>query len=176
MPATEETRDLGRVVSDLYAELRRIAHRHLLHRAHAFETTLATTALVHEAYLKIADQSSPYWRDEGHFLALASRVMRHILIDRARARLADKRGGGRTRVTLDDDAHVSDRSLTELLEIDDALVELESVDPRLARVVHLRFFAGYSEEEIAEALHVTVRTVQRDWKKARPFLLRALSA
>lgn len=175
MSTTETGEPLGHAVSELYTELRRIAHRHLLHRAHAFETTLATTALVHETYLKLADQSSPYWRDEGHFLALASRVMRHILIDRARSRLAEKRGGGRVRVTLDDDAHVSDRSLSELLEINDALEELESVDPRLARVVHLRFFAGYSEEEIAEALHVTVRTVQRDWQKARPFLLRALS-
>ena len=177
MSTTSETRDpVGRAVTDLYGELRRIAHRHLRRRAQAFDTTLATTALVNEAYIKLADQSSAQWRDEGHFLALASRVMRHILIDRARARLADKRGGGRARVTLDDDAYVSDRSLGELLEINDALDRLESVDERLARVVHLRFFSGYSEEEIAEALHVTVRTVQRDWRKARPFLLRALSS
>jgi RNA polymerase sigma factor (TIGR02999 family) len=174
---TDRTREsLGRVVSDLYAELRRIAHRHLQRRAHAFETTLATTALVNEAYLKLADQSSPQWRDDGHFLALASRVMRHILIDRARARLAGKRGGGRARVTLEDETQVSDRSLGELIDINEALAVLETVDARLARVVNLRFFAGYSEEEIAEALHVTVRTVQRDWKKARPFLLRALSS
>jgi len=163
---------LDALIPVVYDELRVIAHRQLRRRAPG--ATLATTALVNEAYLKLVDQSRAGWRDRAHFLALAAVAMRHVLTDRARASVALKRGGVRQRVTLEEDAALADDDPASLLEIDDALRTLESVDPRLARVVECRFFGGLSEEEIAEALDVTVRTVQRDWKKARMLLRRAL--
>jgi len=167
---------LDRLVPLVYEELRLIAHRHL--RRHATDrgdATLATTALVNEVYLKLVDQSNGQWNDRAHFLALASVAMRHILIDRARARLAGKRGGSdHVRVTLDEEALAHDRSPAALLEIDDALHTLAATDERLARVVECRFCGGLSEEETATALGVTSRTVQRDWKKARALLRRAL--
>ena len=156
----------------LYKELREIAHRH---RSHEPDGTLATTALVHEAYLQLVDQSRASWNDRAHFLALAAVVMRHILIDRARSRLANKRGGANEVVTLDDDTVASDERPASLLRIHDALDRLALVDERLARVVECRFFGGLTHEEIAVALGVTVRTVERDWAKAR-VLLRDLVA
>ncbi|HEY2377931.1 MAG TPA: ECF-type sigma factor [Gemmatimonadaceae bacterium] len=174
---TSESREsLGQLVPAVYDELRLIAHRHLRGRVRAFETTLATTGLVNEAYLRLVDRADRHSYVRSHLLALASVVMRQILIDKARARLAHKRGGGRVRVTLDEEEHPHNRSPNELLEINDALAELEDIDARLARVVELRYFAGYSEEEIAEAHGVNVRTVQRDWQKARAFLRRALAS
>jgi RNA polymerase sigma factor (TIGR02999 family) len=164
---------LDRLVPLVYDELRQIAHRHLRRRANA-DATLATTALVNEVYLKLVDQSAGEWHDRGHFLALASVAMRHILIDSARARMAGKRGGANARVTLDDEAMGHDRSPVALLEIDEALTALAGTDQRLARVVECRFFGGLSEPETAEALGVTTRTVQRDWQKARVLLRRAL--
>lgn len=167
----DTSESLGQTVSLVYDELRRIAHRLLL-GVRAFET-LATTGLVNETYLKLIEQANLKWRGQSHLLALASVTMRHILIDKARARMADKRGGGHGPVTLED-GHAYAHSPAELLEIDDALTALEKVDARLARVVELRFYAGYPEAEIAAALGVTVRTVQRDWGKARVILRRAL--
>jgi RNA polymerase sigma factor (TIGR02999 family) len=129
---------------------------------------------VHEAYLKLADQSRGQWRDRAHFLAIASAAMRHMLVDRARARHAYKRGGARKRVPLEDvDVAAEDQSGV-VLEIDEALGRLADVDVRLAQVVECRFFGGLTEDETAEALGVTVRTVQRDWAKARMLLRRAL--
>lgn len=165
---------LDRLVPVVYRELRAIARRHLA--GHAAGNTLVTTALVHEAYLKLVDQSNAEWRDRAHFLALASVAMRHVLIDRAKARSAVKRGGIRRRITLDDAALAVDSHAESLLEIDDALDRLAEVDPRLARVVECRFYGGMSEEEIAEALGVTVRTVERDWAKARMLLRRTLAS
>ena len=156
----------------LYKELREIAHRH---RSHEPDGTLATTALVHETYLQLVDQSRASWNDRAHFLALAAVVMRHILIDRARSRLANKRGGANEVVTLDDDTVASDERPASLLRIHDALDRLALVDERLARVVECRFFGGLTHEEIAVALGITVRTVERDWAKAR-VLLRDLVA
>jgi RNA polymerase sigma factor (TIGR02999 family) len=132
--------------------------------------------LVHEAYLKLVDQANARWRDRAHFIALASVAMRHVLIDRARARAALKHGGARRQVTLDDDAVAVDDQAESLLEIDDALVKLAAAAPRLARVVECRFYGGLTHEEIAEALGVTVRTVERDWAKARMFLHAILAA
>ena len=161
---------LDRLLPVVYEQLREIAHRRLGARERT--GTIETTALVHEAYLKLVDQSSAEWRDRAHFFALASVAMRHVLIDRARARAASKRGGENERVSFDDDAiAVEDRAFA-LLEIDDALDRLAGVEPRLVRVFECRFFGGLTEEEIAEALGVTVRTVERDWAKAR-MLLRA---
>jgi RNA polymerase sigma factor (TIGR02999 family) len=165
---------LDRIMPVVYRELRAIAHRRLA--AHGPRRTLVTTALVHEAYLKLVDQSDATWRDRAHFLALASVAMRHVLIDRARARATMKRGGARKQITLDDETATLEDRAQSLLEIDDALDGLAAVAPRLARVVECRFYGGLSEPEIAEALGVTVRTVQRDWTKARMLLRAALES
>jgi len=156
----------------VYNELRAIAHRQLAARARG--STLSTTALVHETYLKLVDQSRADWRDRAHFLAVASIAMRHVLVDRAKARATLKRGGARRRITLDD-AHIAvDDQPEALLQLDEAMNRLAALQPRLARVVECRFFGGLTEDEIAEALGVTVRTVQRDWAKARMLLQREL--
>jgi RNA polymerase sigma factor (TIGR02999 family) len=156
----------------VYRELRAIAHRQLGARGRG--GTLSTTELVHEAYLKLVDQTQAGWRDRAHFLALASVAMRHVLVDRARARGALKRGGGRRAVSFDESRIGQDGQPETLLQLDEALERLSAVEPRLARVVECRFFGGLTEEEIAEVLGVTVRTVQRDWAKARMLLRRAL--
>jgi RNA polymerase sigma factor (TIGR02999 family) len=163
---------LDRLLPLVYDELRAIAHRQLSRVAPG--GTLVTTALVHEAYLKLVDQSRARWRDRAHFFALASVAMRHILVNRARARGASKRGGERRRITLEDEMVPADHQAASLLDIDDALDRLAAIEPRLARVVECRFYGGLSEEETAEALGVTVRTVQRDWAKARMLLRHAL--
>jgi RNA polymerase sigma factor (TIGR02999 family) len=159
---------LDRITALVYDELREIAHRHRLARRDA--AVLATTSLVHEAYLKLVDQTRAAWNDRAHFLALAAVAMRHILADRAKARLAAKRGGRQVAVTLDEEAVASDEQPGALLQIDEALTRLDAVDGRLARVVECRFFGGMTNDEIAAALGVTVRTVERDWVKARMLL------
>jgi RNA polymerase sigma factor (TIGR02999 family) len=163
---------LDQILPLVYQELRAIAHRRLA--AHNGGGTLVTTALVHEAYIKLVDQSNAQWRDRAHFLALASVAMRHVLIDRAKARVALKRGGVRRQITLDEDAIAVEDQAESLLDIDEAIDRLALLQPRLARVVECRFYGGLSEEEIAEALGVTVRTVERDWAKARMLLRAAL--
>jgi RNA polymerase sigma factor (TIGR02999 family) len=164
---------VDRLVALAYHELRAIAHRRLAARGPA--GTLSTTALVNEAYLRLVDRTRPDSYERAHFLAVASLAMRHVLVDRARERVALKRGGVRQRVTLDDAHLAADAEPDALLELDDALQRLAEVDPRLARVVECRFFGGLTEPETAEALAVTVRTVQRDWVKARVLLRRALA-
>jgi RNA polymerase sigma factor (TIGR02999 family) len=165
---------LDRLVPLMYQELRAIAHRRLA--AGAPGGTLSTTALVHEAYLKLVDQSRTSWSDRAHFLALAATAMRHILVDRAKARGALKRGGDeRRRISLDDEEIGVDDQPEAILELDEAMHRLAELEPRLARVVECRFFGGLTEEEIATALGITVRTVQRDWSKARMLLHRALA-
>ena len=170
----QRRQSLDRIVSVLYEELREIAHRHLLVRGRG--STLQTTALLHEAYLKLVDQSRAEWTDRVHFLALAAVAMRHVLVDRARERVALKRGGGRAPITLGDESSISSDDAAGLLELDDALERLAKLDARLAQVVECRFFGGMSEGEIAAALDVTVRTVQRDWSKARMLLRASLGA
>jgi len=152
----------------LYDELREIAHRHRARQGN--EASLVTTALVHEAYLKLVDQSRAQWNDRAHFLALAAVAMRHILTDRARSRLAARHGGKREVVTFDDETVASDDRPGALLQIHEALDRLADLDARLAHVVEYRFFGGLTHEEIAAALGVTVRTVERDWAKARVLL------
>ena len=164
---------IQQLVPALYSELRRAARRQLRrthHRDAGNESSLATTALVNEAYLKLADLADTPWRDRTHFMALASLAMRQILIDRARAHARRKRGGAQHDLTLDDDALVHDSAPERLLEINDALDRLSALEPRLGRVVEYRFFGGMSDDEIAETLSVTARTVQRDWLKARALL------
>jgi RNA polymerase sigma factor (TIGR02999 family) len=167
---------LDQIVTLTYQELRAIAHRRLAARAPS-GGTLSTTALVHEAYLKLADQSRAEWggRDQSHFFALASLVMRHILVDRARERSAQRRGGGGRQITLDDEVIGQGDQSDALLQLNEALEALATVDPRLVQVVECRFFGGLTESEIAAALGVTTRTVQRDWVKARVLLRHALS-
>jgi RNA polymerase sigma factor (TIGR02999 family) len=155
----------------VYHELRAIAHRHLAIKQGG---TLSTTALVHEAYLKLVDQSRADWNDRSHFLAVASIAMRHVLVDRAKAKATQKRGGDRRRITLDDNEIAADDQPEVLLQLHEALSRLAEKQARLARVVECRFFGGLTEDETAEALGVTVRTVQRDWAKARMLLRRAL--
>ena len=157
---------LDDLVAAAYEELRAIAH----------SGTLSTTALVHETYLKLADQSPSRWRDRAHFFAVASLAMRHVLVDFAKARLTLKRGGTRRRITLDDDALAVDDQADALLQLDDALARLAAREPRLAKVVEMRFFGGLGEDEIASSLNVTVRTVRRDWVKARVMLRHVLES
>jgi RNA polymerase sigma factor (TIGR02999 family) len=165
---------LDQVVALTYQELRTIAHRRLTGRGGG--GTLSTTALVHEAYLKLVDQSRAGWQDRAHFLALASLAMRHVLVDRARERRALKRGGTRRQITLDDDALATEEQPEVLLQLNDALDRLSAVEPRLARVLECRFFGGLTEQETGEALGLTTRTVQRDWVKARVLLRRVLES
>ena len=165
---------LDRLMPVVYEQLRVIARRQLAVREPG--ATLSTTGLVHEAYLKLVDQSRVAFGDRAHFFALASVAMRHVLVDRARARLTQKREGNLQRVTLDKVQIADDSEPESLLELNDAVAKLSEVEPRLGKVVECRFFGGLSEEETAEALGVTTRTVQRDWAKARMLLRRALSA
>lgn len=165
---------VDRLVPMLYEELRAIAHRQIARRRSA--RTLETTGLVHEAYLKVVAQSRIDVRDRAHLLALTSLAMRHVLVDRAKARSRVKRGGAPGRVTLRDDEIAVDDQPEALLQLDEALSWLADVEPRLARIVECRFFGDLTEAEIAEALGVTVRTVQRDWAKARMLLRRALES
>lgn len=155
----------------VYHELRHVARRELSVRPN---DSLSTTALVHELYLKFSRARRADWRDRAHFLAVASVAMRHILVDRARRRKAEKRGGPHQHVTLDEALTVADTQAESLLELHEALDQLATLDQRLARVVECRFFGGMTEQETAEALQVGVRTVRRDWIKARGLLYQAL--
>jgi RNA polymerase sigma factor (TIGR02999 family) len=152
----------------VYDELRRVARARL--RGEREGHTLNATALVHEAYLKLVDQRETDWKNRAHFFAVASRAMRRILIDYANMRNAQKRGGGEAVVTLaDGDAAYSART-DDLLALDEALRTLETLDPRQAQVVQLRFFGGLRSQEIAEVLDVSLATVNRDWRSARAWL------
>jgi RNA polymerase sigma factor (TIGR02999 family) len=157
----------------LYEELKRIAHRHL--RADGM-LTLSTTELVHEAYLKLGQGPESGWDGRAHFFGAASHAMRQVLVDFARRRNAAKRGGQLQRVSLGDADAVLDMQLDEILALDAALERLNSVDERLRQIVELRFFGGLGAEEVAEILRVTPRTIERNWLKARLFLLGELGS
>jgi RNA polymerase sigma factor (TIGR02999 family) len=167
-----ETTD--QLVPLLYRELREIAHRHLAARRDG--ATLDTTALVNEAYLKIVDQSHAQWNDRVHFLGVAALAMKHILIDRAKARLSVKHGGKQFRVTLDDSIVGVEDAPDALLQVTDALGKLGDIDARLARIVEYRFFGDMTNAEIGAALEITERTVERDWIKARMLLREILAS
>ena len=160
---------LDRLVPLVYDDLRRLAHRQLNREGGGH--TLQTTGLVHEAYLKLAGGASIGAANRAHFLAIAARAMRQVLVDYARRRKAEKRGGGVINVTLNDGEQGMEVSSDDLLALDDVLEQLE---PRQRQVVELRFFGGLEEKDIAEALNVSERTVRRDWVKARAWLYRAL--
>ena len=156
----------------VYQELRRIAHRQLSHERP--DLTLGTTALVHEAYLKLVDQTRAQWADRSQFFAISARAMRRILVDHARQHLAGKRGGRRERVNLDEETLSLDQRADLLVAVDEALDRLRAVDERASRVVECRFFGGFTEEETAAALGITDRTVRRDWARAKGWLYDAL--
>jgi len=151
-----------------------MAHRAM--RSEHPDHTLGTTGLVHEAYLKLVDQTRVDWRDRAHFFAVAALAMRRILIDYARRHRREKRGGGRDPVSLVEGAVSLEERADNLVALDEALTRLGELSPRLSRIVECRFFGGLTEEEIAEALGVTTRTVKRDWAKARGWLYQELSA
>jgi RNA polymerase sigma-70 factor, ECF subfamily len=152
----------------VYDELRRLAHRQLQREATGH--TLSTTALVHEAYVRLIDQTRVEWRNRAHFLAIAAMAMRRILVDHARRQRREKRGGALRRVPLEHaDVPVEERAAV-LVALDDALERLASLDRRQARVVECRFFGGMTEEETATALGIGLRTAKRDWAKARSWL------
>lgn len=168
-----------RLVPLVYDDLRRIAHRHLASEREGH--TLNTTAVVHEAYLRLAEGAGVSWTDRVHFLAVASRVMRHVLIDYARTRGREKRGGGAVRVPLDSIvARKSERpggngELIELLALDQALTRLSTRDRRMGRVVECRLFGGMRMKEIAATLDTSLSTVERDWRRAKAYLYRDLA-
>ena len=164
---------LDRIFPIIYAELHRIAHAQLLRERDGH--TLSPTALVHEAYFKLVDVTRVEFNDRTHFLSMAARAMRRILIDYARHQGRQKRGGDLHRVTLDEGLVAADEQAETLLALDLALEQLAQVNERLSRVVECRFFGGLTEEDTAAILGVNVRTVRRDWVKARGWLERALS-
>jgi RNA polymerase sigma factor (TIGR02999 family) len=163
---------VDRIVPLLYEELSRIA-RSQRHRAPR-GTTLDTTAVLHEAYLRLVDQTSAVWEDRVHFLAYAAKAMRTVLMDYARQQSRVKRGGRRVRVTLRDDDAVVTHEAETLIALDAALTRLAEEEPRLGRIVECRFFGGMSEKETAVAVGAGSRTVRRDWLKAKAWLWEAL--
>lgn len=163
---------VDRLFALVYEELRRIAHAHLLRERR--DHTLSTTALVHEAYLRLVDQTRVEWQDRAHFCAVAARAMRRILVDYARRRQAQKRGGKEQPLPLDEARVAVDEQATLLLSLDQALDRLSALNERLAAVVEYRFFGGLTEKETAEVLDVSARTVRRDWVKAKAWLYKEL--
>ena len=157
----------------VYDELRKVAARFL--RRQRPGHTLQTTALVNEAYLRLIDSSRVQWQNRAHFFAVSATLMRRILVDFAREQRNLKRGGAAERVSLDEALMVAPERGADLLALDEALNRLAALNPRQAQVVELRYFGGLSEEETAEALKVSLRTVQRDWNLARLWLYRELS-
>jgi len=165
---------LHQLVPMVYDELRRIASQHL--RSAGPGQTMLTTDLVHESFLKLIGSRNLSWRNRLHFFSIAATAMRQIIVDHARARRAGKRGGNSVRLPLEDGMPIDDQSLDEIAEIDEALSALEKVDARSARIVEFRFFGGLTNEEIAELLSISTRTVIRDWEFARAWLYRFLNS
>ena len=170
--ASGDATALEPLLPQVYAVLRRIAGAKL--RREQDGHTLTPTDLVHEAYLKLVPLPDVEWQSRAHFFAIASRAMRHVLIDHAERRNAVKRGGGQAPLTLSDDGSATNTSLDDLIALGDALSRLERLDARQARVVECRFFGGLSLEQTAEALNISAATVSRDWTFARAWLHREL--
>ena len=165
---------LNQLIPLVYERLREMAHARL--RGRDPGATLDTTALVHEAYLKLVDQSRAQWLDRAHFFAVAATAMRQIVVDRARRHDAVKRGGGIRRAFLDSAGPAVDARTEEILALDEALSHLATLSERMVRMVELRFFAGLSIEETGEVLGLDSRTINRDWRAARALLYRALTS
>jgi RNA polymerase sigma factor (TIGR02999 family) len=165
---------LDALVPLVYAELRRLAHGQM--RGERRGHLLQTTALVHEAYLRLIDSSRVHWRNRAHFLAVSAQVMRRVLIDTARARGTRKRGGEIAVVPLAEGIDATSERSHDIVALDDALAALARIDARKARVVELRYFGGMTAEESAEVLGISAETVSRDWRLAKMWLLRELEA
>lgn len=163
---------LDRLVPAVYGELRRIAGNFM--RRQRPGITLQASALVNEAFLRLVDSDQVNWQGRTHFFAVSAQLMRRVLVDAARRRNSQKRGGDRMRITLDDRAQVSDDDDTDLVALDEALTRLAQLNPRHSRIVELRYFGGLTEEQVAEALKISARTVRRDWSVARAWLYREL--
>ena len=161
-----------RLMPLVYDDLRRLARGRL--RGSPRGRTLDTSALIHEAYLRLVDQKAVEWQGRAHFFAVAARAMRLIVVDYARERTAQKRGGGEPPLQLDENLLSADEQATQIVALGDALAELEQIDVKLAQVVECRFFAGMTEEETSQALDMSMRTVQRSWFRARAWLRQAL--
>lgn len=169
-----DAKALPELFQSVYDELYRMAARELGRRR--VPTTLSSTALVNEAYVKLVDGTRANWNDRNHFFAVAATAMRQILVDHARRKLADKRGAGTHHLSVDETRLGVDHKLVELLALDEALNGLEKLNPRLSRVVELRYFGGLSVEETADVLGVNERTIKRDWRKGRAFLFDAMKS
>ncbi|MBV8898187.1 MAG: sigma-70 family RNA polymerase sigma factor [Acidobacteriaceae bacterium] len=166
--STGDESALQQLVPLVYSDLRRIAEKQL--RREASCQTLQTTALVNEAYVRLANRRSLNWQNRAHFFAVAAQVMRHILVDVARGRRTERRGGGVAALSLAEELVFSPARASELLALDEALSALAKVDERKSRVVEMRFFGGLGVEEIAEVLKISPETVTREWKRARAWL------
>lgn len=166
----EEAREA--LIPVVYDELRRVARRHLWRERP--DHTLQSAALVNEAYLRLVRQEPPQWQNRAHFFGVAAQMMRHILVDHARKRLAAKRGGGAPRVTLDIDAALPEKSDFDLIALDAALEKLAALDPQQGRLIELRFFGGLSIEETAVVTGISPATVKREWATARAWLRREM--
>lgn len=164
-----EAHAFDRLVDLVYAELKQLARRQR-RRVGGRPASLQTTALVHETYLRLVEQSQAKYNDRGHFFAAWARAMRHVLVDEARKRSAQKRGGGTPDVPLDESRAAEERAPELVLGVNEALIRLGDRDPRLQQIVECRFFAGLTEPETAEALQMSLRSVQRGWWKARAWL------
>jgi RNA polymerase sigma factor (TIGR02999 family) len=164
---------LERLAAEVYGELRRMARHYMRNERTA--NTLQTTALVNEVYLRLVDVKNIDWRQRAQFFAVTAQMMRRILVDAARARGSDKRGGGLVKVDMDDTAVISPERDLILVALDEALARFAMVAPRQAKLVELRYFGGLTEEEIAEVLQISPRTVRRDWEFAKSWLMRELS-
>ncbi len=168
-----EEEALEKLVPLVYDELRRIARRYM--KREPAGHTLQTTALVNEAYLRLIEQKGMKWQNRAHFFGISAQLMRRILVSMARARHADKRGGEAPQVSLDEALVISEERAAELVALDEAMNDLEALDPRRCRVVELRYFGGLSVEETAEVLKISPETVMRDWKRAKAWLYTELN-
>lgn len=157
----------------VYDELRRMARGYLRHQSSGH--TFQTTELIHEAYLKLAKNDGKTWHNRAHFFGVAAKAMRHILVDYARSKQSQKRGGQAEKITLEENLVASTNHSQEIIALDEALKQLEALDERKVRVVEMKFFGGLTTEEITEVLKVSPETVKRDWKFARTWLLRELA-
>ena len=157
----------------IYNELRQLAHNFLYHERRGH--TLQTTALVHDAYLKLIDQRNAQWQNRSHFFAIAAQAMRRILIDSARKHTAEKRGGAGENLSLDEAAHISLEPDTDLLALDEALHRLAEIDSQQSRIVELRYFGGLTIEETAEVMKLSPATIKREWAMARAWLHQSLT-
>jgi RNA polymerase sigma-70 factor, ECF subfamily len=164
---------LDRLMPLVYEELRRMANHYMRNERRGH--TLQTSALVNEAYLRLVDHENIEWQNRAHFFGVAAQAMRRILVDHARTRNYQKRGGGAQQVSLDEAMTLAGDRAAELIALDDALRELAKMDERKSRVVELRYFGGLSLEETAEALSVSIPTVTRDWNTAKAWLMREIS-